>query len=288
MRYCRNYDLRCVCWVAVIFAIACGKSLFAQDFALIVDEAPNAMVQNALQKRLRMSLEPILKVELSFAIRAAKPTDDQRRALIAAAAIWLDQFADEFAQKKNQNEQQMWLQGLQQIVIGGPPEGGNPRTEIESGVAKLVEKTLPEEKAAAYKKEAKEREAFRREATVDQLVEQLDEKLILSAEQRAKIASSLSAHWDSKWAPELESFQFGGSYFMPVPGQWVQPELTPAQRIVFDRLNSSSRQIIFGAMALGRNGGLIDDVDLPAEPVAAEPAPAGPQPVVANPQHDVD
>jgi hypothetical protein len=277
--------LKCFSFTAALVAVAWSQPLLAQQFNLIVaGPQPNAAAQNALQQQVHRMLEPMLKVELSFVIRVTQPTDGERQALIAAAVKWLDQFADEFSKKQDRNEQQMWLQGVQRVVIGGPRDTEDPRETIQRGVAKLVAETLPDEKAAIYEKEADQRAEFERNATVANLVEQLDDDLILSPEQRDKITAALIEHWDMKWAPQLESFAIGRNYFLPVPNQWVRPELTAAQRKVFDELNNSSQRIIFGGLTFGFQGNdFINDVDLDVGAPATEKSPDASQPDAGDP-----
>lgn len=284
MKHRRSDILICVGCALALVAAACSQSIQAQRFDLIqIAPQPNAAAQNALRQQIRKMLEPMLKVELSFVNRVAKPSDAERRALVAAAVKWLDQFTDEFAKKQDRNEQQMWLQGVQRVVVGGPRNTEDPRETIERGVAKLVAETLPAEKAAVYEKQAAQRAEFERDAAVANLVEQLDEKLILAPEQRQRITSSLTEHWDQKWAPQIESFALGRNYFLPVPKQWVRPELTAAQRTVFDRLNNSSRRVIFGGLPFGGLGKeFIDDIDLTEQPPAADERRNAGQPVAGD------
>jgi len=286
MNRLQYYRLNVAYTALALIVLAWGRSSSGQQLGLFaaVRAQPDAAAQKALQQQIRKTLEPMLKAELSFANRVAKPSDEERRALIAAAVKLLDQFANEFAQKQDRNERQMWLQGMQRVVIGGPRDTEDPHEMIERGVAKLVAEMLPAEKVAAYKKQADLRDAFRRDATVANLVAQLDEKLILAPEQREKITVALTEHWDAKRAPQIESFSLGRNYFLPVPKQWVRPELTAAQQTLFDRLNNSSRQIFFNGMGIrGQGDEFIDDIDLEERPPTADETPAANQPVTADP-----
>ncbi len=112
--------------------------------------APAAMNPQPMVDQIRRQLEPMLKVELSFVNRAAKLNDDERQALVAASLKWFDTFAADFVKKQDPNEQQMWLQGMRGIRIGGERSTADPRGSIENGVAQVVTTTLSKEKVAAY------------------------------------------------------------------------------------------------------------------------------------------
>jgi hypothetical protein len=279
----RFRNLRFVYSAIALVIIACSSSARAQ-FAIVGGRpALNADAQKALQKQLRQAFEPMLKVELSFACRVAKPTDTERDKLISASIIWFDDFVAEFVTKQDQNEQQMWLQGLRQVVIGGANESTDPHQLIQQGVAKLVDETLPAEKAAAFKNEADLRADFYRDAIIANLVVQLDDKLTLSPAQGRKISSSLHEQWDEKWPPQIESFTYSSNYFMPSPKQAVRPELSDAQRAVFDQLSHASQRIMVRAAGFGAGDmEVIDDIKLKEEPVAANELRLLEPPVPAN------
>lgn len=241
------------------------------DDVLIVNANPGN--QNPLQRQIRQHLEPILKVELSFVNRVAGLSDDERRALVAASVKWLDEFVVDFVKNQDRNQQQMWLQGVQGVVIGGDRTSGDPRESIARGVSELVAATLPKEKAAAYEKECAERAEFYRDVTIANLVQSLDEKVILSREQRKSITESLKKHWATDWAPQLEVFLIGNDAWISFPDEYIVPELTASQRAVLSRVNRISGRMFWGGTMPGMGGEVIDDIDLADVPSAAENKP---------------
>ena len=277
----RNLIFSCSAIALVVLALSPQASA---QFAIVGGRpALNPDAQKALQKQLRQAFEPMLKVELSFACRVAKPTDTERDELIGASATWLDDFVKEFMTKQDQNEQQMWMQGMRQVVIGGAREAADPHQLIQQSVAKLVAETLPAEKAAAYKSESEKRLEFYREAIVANLVVQLDDKLTLSPVQRKKISTSLFEKWDEKWPPQIESFAYSSNYFLPSPREVVRPELSESQRAVFDQLNRTSQRMIVGAAGFGAGEmEIIDDVQLQKEPAADVDQQAAEKPVAVD------
>jgi hypothetical protein len=241
-------------------AKAVPKPRTAPQLLFNANVVAGAINQKALEPQIRARLEPMLKVELSFANRAAGLNDDERRRLVAASKKWLDDFVIDFTKNLDPNQRQMWLQNMR--VVGGQVADEDPRVSIQHGVAEIVAATLPEEKIVAYETEAGKRSAFFRDVIVQNLVDMIDAKVVLSPDQRQKIIASLNNHWDSSWAPQLEIFALGNDMSPNLPDQWILPELTPAQRGALSALNRTSGQIFVGNAVFGAEAREIDDIDL--------------------------
>ncbi|MCI0332198.1 MAG: hypothetical protein L0228_03105 [Planctomycetes bacterium] len=279
-------------WVsrsAAILGIAGGLGVFyisgrtaLAELVAVEAQADVFVVNNAapagIQQQFRGQFEPMLKVELSFANRACKLTDDERRTLITKSNAWLTKFIADYAKQGGQPQQHIWFGG-------GRQQPADPRTSIEEGVAKIVTAELPKEKAAVYADECKKRSEFSQKMAVDNLVVRIDKELVLSPEQREKLTKSLSEHWDKSWAPQLEMFMHGMDIWPNVPDQWIRPHLTAAQQVAWGRLNKQSGHMFFGGF--GMEGQVIDDIDLKegdhnseeAEPAALVDPGAPPRPV---------
>lgn len=234
---------------------------------VVWNAVPAVNNQIAIERQVRARLEPMLKVELSFAIRTSEANDEERRAVIAGSKKWLDEFVVAYAKKQDPNQLQMWLQGLH--VIGGPQPGDDPRELVERGVAQVAADALPQEKAAAYKTECDKRSAFYRDVTVGNLVDLIDAKVILSPDQRQKITASLKEHWDSSWAPQLDLFSMNNDIWPNVPDQWISPELTASQRNVLGKANRIPGQMFINGGGFGLEAGEIDDINLDDAPPQA-------------------
>jgi hypothetical protein len=217
--------------------------------------------------QLRQQLEPMLKVELSFASRAAELNDEDRRALVAAAVTWFDEFVIDYVKNQDPNERQMWLHGARGMMLGGRRSVSDPRKSIEEGVATVVSTTLSKEKAAAYERENERRTNFFREATIANLVGLSDEKVDLSKEQREKITHLLAGR---DQLPQFEVLMMQTDALPAGIDKWIRSELSEPQRSVLGRINKFPDQVFFGGMAMGGNDEVIDDIDLNARtPVAA-------------------
>ena len=222
-----------------------------------------AAAANALEQQMRKQLEPTLKAELSFAVRAAALDANERRSLIAAGKTWFDKYIADAAKNQDPNRQQMLMQGGQAIWFGGRgPQTTNPRNEIRKGLAKIAASSFSKEKAEAYAGECRKRDDFYRQVSVENLIVRIDDKVILSPEQRKVISDSLTTHWDQIDKPQIEAFAISASMWPGVPNDRVLPALTAAQQAVLKRLNSVTGRVFFGNGMFGEQGAVLDDIDL--------------------------
>jgi hypothetical protein len=222
--------------------------------------------------QIRRHLEPILKVELSFANRAADLNDDERRALVAASVQWFDEFVVDLVKNQDPNKQRLLIHRMQGAVIGGDGDVVDPRESIQPGVAKVVAATLTKEKVAEYERECAKRAKFYREAAVANLVESVDETLNLSTEQRLKITDVLIENWNKDVGPEVEFYMLSNGQLPNLAEMWIRPELNESQRKMLDNIKRNpSQEVFFGVMELGAAGEVIEDIDLDVEaPPAAD------------------
>jgi hypothetical protein len=281
-------------WVTVsdrtfsqVRVLATAQKLKTKRAAVVVRAQPKVPALNGIQQQMRRFLEPMLKTELSFAIRAADLNDAERVQLITDGKTWFDGFLTDYLKKLDPNRQQMILQGMQGVWFGNQRERPeSPRDLIQQGLAKLIKEKLPAGKAAAYDRECKLRADFARRTAVDNTVERIDEKVRLSPDQWKKITKTLKEHWDKNRDPQLEAFAMNHSMWPGAPDQLVLPELTTAQQAVLRRVNQYSGQMfigggIFGQMFGGDNS-VIDDIDLDnPKPAARAHAPTA-QPAVPH------
>jgi hypothetical protein len=271
----------------LLLAIADFRFLSAQDRVRVAVPAARAPIMAAdnvrfavpvaanqpIVAQIRGQIEPMLKVELSFVNRAANLNDDQRRVLVAASLKWFDEFVAEFAKSQDPNERLMWLQGMRGVMIGNAGLGPGPRESVQRGVAGVAASTLPKEKVALYESECTRRMQFYREVAVANLVVCADEQLRLSRNQRLDITDSLLENWEKGAVPQLEVFMLGTNGLPPSTEMWIRPELSVAQRRLLNGMEKIQPQIFLGQADFGAPGEVIDDVELPAQPEADNPAP---------------
>lgn len=231
---------------------------------------PQLAADAALRAQIRRQFTPILKAELSFAVRSTDLNADERKALIEASKKWFDKYMTDALKNADPQQQQMWLQAGQVIQVGGRVTAPSPRNDIRAAMPKLAATTLPKEKLAAFTKEFNRREDFYREATIDNLITCLDDRVILSPQQRTDIADALTKHWQEIAKPQLEAFLYGGSMSPAMPNSEIWPFLTPAQKDMLEKLNTNSTTF-FGGGFFGDQAGVLDDIDLGEPADEAQP-----------------
>jgi hypothetical protein len=233
----------------------------------VVAPAPAAVIAEAGDDdpqvaAIRSQFEPMLKAELSFANRVCRWSDEQRVKAIAAARAWLQEFAREYAKNNGRAQAQMMV-----FVAGngggGFAAGGNQDESVEKKVARAVCESMTDEQRTAYAAEAEKRHEFRKQAAIENLVAQLDQRLELTSTQREKLTESLSSRWKDDWAPPLEIFVQMANYIPAVPDEAVLPHLTAEQKALWQTVQRISvRGVQFGGGVFGGGNEMIDDIDL--------------------------
>ena len=90
----------------------------------------------------------------------------------------------------------------------GGSNAADPRSEMQKLLMPLVEAKLGPEKARLYRQECDQRAEARKHAVVLNVVAALDERLVLTAQQRAKLVQSLSANYENAWDQCLRDVRF--------------------------------------------------------------------------------
>ena len=242
------------------------RQQMAQVQAALARRRPGNAAQVGADQQFRRMLEPMLKVELSFAVRAAKLNAEERQNLIVASKQWFDTYVANSANRQNPNARQMIMQNGQAVWANGQAQQiQDPREPVRSGVARVVAMTVPKEKADAYLSECRKRAEFAHQVAIENLVERVDDKVKLSPDQWKSLNQSLMEHMDKSRVPQLEVFAMNASMSPGAPEQWVVPVLSTAQQAIWRRINRISGRVFFGggimAGMLG-NDGVIDDIDL--------------------------
>jgi hypothetical protein len=207
---------------------------------------------------IRNQFQPLLASELSFANRVCQWTAEERVAAIAAAQEWLTSFAAEYAKNNGARNRGFMIMAGNMVM----PQGEN-NLDAEGKLAEALQEKMTDEHRAAYVAERAERVAFRRDATIENIVSQMDQRLGLTADQRRSISKSLRDKWSDDWSPPLELFVQMSEYAPAFPDELVMQFLNPAQTQQWQRVQRiSARGVNFGGGMLGGNVQPINDVDL--------------------------
>lgn len=208
--------------------MAAAPAAAAKNAAREVEVANEAMIQQFLQQ-----LRPIMASELGFVrLDCGDLTVEQRKTIKTAALAGLKDAAKITADQQNRQQQ-----GRPVARTKKPTE---PRTIIREAIIKSMKETVGEEKMARYMDETNMRIAKRKQTAIIGLVARLDDQLYLTAEQRDKIAESISLKWQDGWEKWTQMARaWGDRYFPQVPDQLVAPHLSQEQKSVWRTLQKN-------------------------------------------------
>jgi hypothetical protein len=107
------------------------------------------------------------------------------------------------------------------------------RKAIQESLLAAVKAHISADQAALYQAEVTTRVTERKKAVIDYMVSKLDVGLVLSADQRTKIAEALGSNWNDAWMQSLESYQYADQYMPNLPDNLVFPHLNTTQKSVW-------------------------------------------------------
>jgi hypothetical protein len=185
----------------------------------------------------------VLYVELAFMRRACKPDEKPFIEIAKAAKEGLHVPLREYVTALNSPR----------MVVNGRVQArttsDEPRVAVQKLVVPLAEAKLGPEKARLYRQECDKRAEARKHASVLNLVAALDERLILTAGQRAKLVESLSANNDDSWEQYSDIlYAYNGQYFPPIPDKSILPLLDENQKGVWQETTKLNGRVFFGGM----------------------------------------
>ncbi len=159
--------------------------------------------------------------------------------------------------------------GRSRIIQGNAKNASaDPRETLAKEIARLAEQTLSADRAALYEKESRIRAEARQRAVRESLLARLNETLLLSTDQRDKIAKILEEQWEMPGG-QTRYLINGNQYFPQMPEASIVALLSAKQRELWStipKVNFSYRSNL--GIALGFNPG-----DLAWEMEGVEPPP---------------
>jgi hypothetical protein len=191
--------------------------------------APGAVAERTAADYLAFETErfrPHLRVEYHF-LRAVCSLTPEQRTRIARGA------EREYKETVAQYVKLTWSPQFRRAGEA-PRFFPDPRKLIREGLARAAEPHLNSEQAARYHQEIAQRAEAQRQMVIKCYVLSLDQALILSAEQRCRIAERLTADWDEAWFPSESMLLDVDSYVSRIPRQQVLPLLSEEQKRVWD------------------------------------------------------
>lgn len=162
-----------------------------------------------------------------------------------------------------------WQQGRRQRHVNGVMTNVavDARKIIQDALVDAVKTHISPAQADRYRKEIDLRRAEDKQTAVNNLVAKLDQHLVLSSDQREKVAQALSDHWVDDWCQSLQMFSYEDQYFPNIPENEVSPFLTADQKKVWSSTQRIQRSFWGGRMMglMGEEEALLDiDVVEPA------------------------
>jgi hypothetical protein len=210
---------------------------------------------NQFEQQFKRQFLGLVKAELFFLNHTCNSTSEQKRQLKISSEVILTQTVVKFAELQKK---------MNQGGFDWNAPHPDPRRHIQEAFAKDAKKYLTPEQVAIYEGEMIKRLENRKRASVLNVVARLDEELVLTAEQRTKLAAELTEKWKAAESQQLEIFLYGNNYFPNIPEQFITSSLTDKQKEVWRGIPKSGN-IFFGIGHIGNvviNGDLWND-DLP-------------------------
>lgn len=138
-----------------------------------------------------------------------------------------------------------------------------PHDTIKEKLDQAVRARLTPEQTARYQHELDERAAHLRKVAIDNLTAKIDEKLILTVDQRTRIRAALEANWQDAWTQSSEGLVFNTDLIPEIPDKIVTPILNEAQQSIWRTLNKYSgvgfNNFLFIINNMAGNGDTVED-----------------------------
>jgi hypothetical protein len=208
--------------------------------AMAPAQVPDAVLQQWEQQFLPQ-FRQMHRMEMHFLRVVCEPTRKQYEAIAAEGEAGMKDALRKYAAA---------MRGL-----GG--DSSDPRTLIAEGILKSAQTHLPPERVERYRKELELRTEARKRMTVANLVAMIDRHVLLSADQRAKLAEVLATNWNDSWN-QTQILIYGGQYFPAMPDAKILPVLTETQRAVW-------RGVTKANIRFGVNLGIVQGVQIEDE-----------------------
>jgi len=216
---------------------------------------------------------PLIRAEIHIAMSVCEPTKDQREKINREGERILKEVATKYAEAQMRMNQGQWRGGTML----------EPRKMAVEGIEMALKPILTPEQMSRYREEIAKRDVDRKQVAVRSLVARLDQILVLSSDQRAKLVETLMANWNDSWGHSLEQFltSYDERYLPMVPDQAVIPILNDLQKKVYQGTQKISANF-FGNF--GFHGGMMIEEEAATIEARAEPDRAVPKQEVQKQQ----
>ncbi len=215
-------------------AISCAVVQLGQPE---MDDAAQKQMKDRERAYFKKNFQLTLRTELALCLRACRPNPEQRTEIRKAA------------EKAFEETGEKWVDIRVQMTRGGngqPLKSPNIKEELQQAITATVNRLLPADAAAAYKKEVDARIEHRKKTTIRNLVSVVDRNVILSAEQRKKLTAQMAKHWNADWGNALEYMQWSDNVFPNMPAECLDSVLNDNQKEVWAEVQKMDRSEFWG------------------------------------------
>lgn len=221
-------------------------------------EAPPAVVEVEAEA---IPLDPLVEYLLRYAVRerglvkrVCKPTEQQLAALKAVDKAWIVREIGIARVTLAENLLVGVGRFVGDLLVQQQVNFNYDNVEIVATVCKRINKTflksLDESQQQLYRAEMANRERFERETSVEWLLVDLDDKLVLTRDQRDALRPKLIA-WVEGEPLLTQPVRFTDHYLPTIPESVVKKSLSPSQlntfrslpKVAFDRLEFERQNI---------------------------------------------
>lgn len=226
------------------------ENLDVVDVEKILAINVDANVAN-IEKQFSSQFKPLLTAELSFINRACDLNLQQRKKIKAASDKCLKATVRKYAMTQNG----MMRGGGRQSATMDPTE------LLHLALGKILKETLQPEQLTTYEDEMATRRAHRTRVAIENVVALIDERLVLTIDQRKKLTESLDKNWQASWVQSLEMLINNNQYLPSIPDRYVVSALNETQKKVW-RATQKQNFMVWGGFGLGQQVQAVDDFPL--------------------------
>lgn len=250
----RNHPSRfAVPLTAIAILVATPGRALTQDRVKIFKamRADDPQKKNENQKAPEF-LKPLVNAEVSFIKRVCEPDEEQMTAIVAAA----QQAYQGMGNMVTENGRVVQVNNAR---VRGPNNESltqNPYTRVRNDAAKFLGPILRKEQLERYLEESKLRDEFERQAAIDIAVGLIDDKLILTDEQREQLTEELIKNWKGVDIQQMQMYLYNPQYVPQVHIASLSKVLTQSQLKVWKSFNSTNFSVHIGHQG---NTGLNED-----------------------------
>ena len=229
----------------------------------VLDLNVQANVAN-IEKQFLPQFKPLLTAELSFINRVCALNLEQRKQIHAVSEKCIKTAVRKYAMAQNG----LMRNGFGRRLRTMP----DPSELLHQALGKTLERILQPAQQAAYHDELAKRRAYRQQVAIENVVAIIDERLVLTIDQRKQLLDSLTKNWKAGWVQSAEMLMNSNQYLPSIPDAFVTSALNDTQKKVW-RAAQKQGFSMWGGFAWGQQVAAVDDFPLVEVEVEVQPEP---------------